>query len=342
MRSILVATLFVLFAVIAHAQESGVLYYDRTWAPSDEEDAMFVRRWERVNDTLYHVKDGYYSTGVLQMKGYSTDYREMRGKTGLFHYYHGNGKMSWEVTYANGLRHGQSQRWYPSGERSDSGTFTNGAHTGRWRYWHRNGTLRSEGEYQLGKQEGEGTTWYPNGQVETTGRYQKGLPVGVHKEYFSNGKIAGVAEYFAPGIGVAKWFDRDGTLRAEEQVVNDTIRAATYFTDNGKHNDQSRAEILPVPEGMDDMDELIEYIKDNLKYPELSRRNGHGGEVAITITIDEDGNLVDSYVSRSATETLDAEALRVLRQLTKWTQPRLHNREARITMTMPIIFKLED
>jgi TonB family protein len=224
----------------------------------------------------------------------------------------------------------------------DSGTFDNGARTGRWIGWYPNGQKRSEGEYVANRRVGEWTEWYPNGQVESTGKYYRGLPSGIHKTYHSNGALARELENFAPGIGTAKTYDRDGTLRGEEQIVNDTVRVGKYFRDDEEFADMSQAYVRPFPVGMEDKDDLFEYLDENLKYPEISRRAGHGGEVAITLHIDEDGNLVDAYVSHSATPALDEAALNVARTLTKWRPARIGNRESYYVFTLPIGFKLVD
>jgi hypothetical protein len=52
--------------------------------------------------------------------------------------------------------------------------------------------------------------------------------------------------------------------------------------------------------------------------------------------VDEQGNILNTSVSRSVCPELDAEALRVVEMMPKWKPGKPEN----VTMTLPICFKL--
>ncbi|MFJ1550237.1 toxin-antitoxin system YwqK family antitoxin [Streptomyces sp. NPDC088246] len=53
------------------------------------------------------------------------------------------GQMVYLDVYAEGIRDGLSQGWYPDGSRKSLGTVRNGVATGEFREWHPNGALKA-------------------------------------------------------------------------------------------------------------------------------------------------------------------------------------------------------
>ena len=86
--------------------------------------------------------------------------------------------------------------------------------------------------------------------------------------------------------------------------------------------------------------ELLNYISNNLKYPESAKANGISGRVPILLTINEKGEITDAKVIRGICPELDEEAVRLVKAMPKW-EPGYENGKAKTSYLMiPINFKL--
>ena len=74
--------------------------------------------------------------------------------------YHQNGRLSQEIPYAHGKRHGTAREYFDNGERRAEYTYWNGKKNGQKFVWYRNGHLRSKHYYQDDKLDGEARTYY--------------------------------------------------------------------------------------------------------------------------------------------------------------------------------------
>jgi TonB family protein len=63
---------------------------------------------------------------------------------------------------------------------------------------------------------------------------------------------------------------------------------------------------------------LTAFLHDNLKYPEQLRESRAGGTVVIMFIIDKDGNVVDPVVLKGVNESINQEALRVVKTMPAW------------------------
>lgn len=85
---------------------------------------------------------------------------------------------------------------------------------------------------------------------------------------------------------------------------------------------------------------LEKWVYEYLRYPSYAVQNGIQGRVVVDFIIDEKGNVTDAKVSRSVHETLDAEALRVIKASPKWKPGRHRGRKARVAMSVSVEFRL--
>ena len=63
---------------------------------------------------------------------------------------------------------------------------------------------------------------------------------------------------------------------------------------------------------------LILYFSQNIKYPAVAKENGIQGRVVCTFVVERDGSITDVQVARSVDQSLDKEAVRVLKSMPKW------------------------
>jgi TonB family protein len=87
--------------------------------------------------------------------------------------------------------------------------------------------------------------------------------------------------------------------------------------------------------------ELMKYISMNVHYPEAAMKTGTQGRVLVRFIIEEDGTVSDAKVVQRVSDELDAEALRVVSAMPKWTPGRQNGQPVRVKYTMPVTFRLQ-
>ena len=87
--------------------------------------------------------------------------------------------------------------------------------------------------------------------------------------------------------------------------------------------------------------ELHKFIISELQYPLEARVNKESGEVLIAFSVGMDGYISGVRVVRSVSESLDAEAVRVVRKMPPWIPGKKNGRPVRAEMSIPINFKVK-
>ena len=100
-------------------------------------------------------------------------------------------------------------------------------------------------------------------------------------------------------------------------------------------------EIDEQPEFPGGMDGLTHFLIENVKYPEVAKEKGIQGRVLVRFVIDEAGKVVGPKVVRPVNEYLDAEALRVVNAMPKWTPGKNGGKPVGIEYTLPVTFRLQ-
>lgn len=95
---------------------------------------------------------------------------------------------------------------------------------------------------------------------------------------------------------------------------------------------------MPVPPG--GKDGFIQYMIQNLKYPEAAKENGIEGMVMVTFVVKSDGSVENIEVIKGIGGGCDEEALRVVAESGKWTPGKLDGKTVNTQMTLPVQFRL--
>lgn len=124
----------------------------------------------------------------------------------------------------------------------------------------------------------------------------------------------------------------------EETVAPDSVVAVP--TDS-----VAKDEVFMVAEQMPEypggMKELFKFLQDNLKYPESAKKNNVQGRVIVQFVVEKDGTPTEFNVVRSVDPDLDAEALRVMKTMSKWKPGMQRGEVVRVKYTVPVTFRLQ-
>lgn len=100
-----------------------------------------------INDTSIlqeGLQEKFYPDGTLMMTG---NYSEGE-QSGIFTFYHDNGKVRSISTWENGKQHGKLQQFYKNGYQKLETTYVNGRKTGFEKVYWSNSKIRSEANYR--------------------------------------------------------------------------------------------------------------------------------------------------------------------------------------------------
>ena len=122
-----------------------------------------------------------------------------------------------------------------------------------------------------------------------------------------------------------------------ESVPQDTVKADGLQGKNSTVYDMvEQAPAFPGgPQAM------MQFIKDNLQYPQIAKENGIQGRVILQFVVDETGKVTDPKVIRSIDPSLDTEAIRLVLSMPRWIPGMQDGKAVAVRYTIPVIFKLE-
>ena len=96
-----------------------------------------------------------------------------------------------------------------------------------------------------------------------------------------------------------------------------------------------------MPEYPGGIQALFEYLQQNVKYPEDAVKQKIEGRVIATFVVETDGSINNVEVVKPAFPSLDAEAVRVLSAMPKWTPGMQSGKVVRVKYTVPINFNMK-
>jgi protein TonB len=85
---------------------------------------------------------------------------------------------------------------------------------------------------------------------------------------------------------------------------------------------------------------LMDFLANNIKYPQVAEENGIQGRVVLTFTVEPDGSLTEVKVVRGVDIALDKEAIRVVKSMPKWIPGKEGGQPVAVKYTLPITFHL--
>lgn len=106
-------------------------------------------------------------------------------------------------------------------------------------------------------------------------------------------------------------------------------------------NNQTFDVVEQMPAYPGGMKECLNFLALNLRYPAKAQEAGRQGRVIVQFVVRKDGSLSDFHILRSVDPWLDAEAIRVIGTMPKWTPGMQGGQAVDVKYTLPVTFKLE-
>lgn len=98
-----------------------------------------------------------------------------------------------------------------------------------------------------------------------------------------------------------------------------------------------------MPEFPGGQQALMEFLRQNVRYPEMERDNDVQGTVYVGFVVDKTGKVRDAQLLRGVPKGpgLDSEALRVVRMMPDWKPGMQSGKAVHVQFTLPVKFTLK-
>lgn len=135
-------------------------------------------------------------------------------------------------------------------------------------------------------------------------------------------------------------------LSETRSVVTDSVDNASLISSQDELNIPENREIYTqvdsLPEFQGGQAGIIKYLSRNTRYPEEAVKAGEQGRVILKFVIEKDGSVGEITVVNSVSESLDKEAIRLVKQSPRWTPGKIDGKPVASYYLLPISFRLQN
>ena len=134
------------------------------------------------------------------------------------------------------------------------------------------------------------------------------------------------------------------TVEGNDEVGGEVLKAKDDIKapEPPKHEENkifTVVEQMPMLPGGDAA--LMQYLSSNIHYPAVAAENGVQGRVVVGFVVERDGSITDVNVMRSVDPSLDREAVRVVKNMPRWTPGKQNGSAVRVKYQVPVTFRLQ-
>ncbi len=295
-----------------------------------------------------YVFRSFYGEVLVQETNYQD--KSLRVKNGSFKQFDlYDGKLEFEQMYQNDQLNGKRTYYYKSGKIKSITPFLNNMKNGKGVDYYESGAVKVEYEYKDDIETIPRVYYHENGTIKAkitthSATYQQ--PEHSHSHAFPRGyptyTNVNPIKYNNYLNGMFKLFDsmgqevcvgiyEEGKLMTPECHLYDSVEELNYMRVN--------SHTMPKFPGGDV--ELLKFFGSNIKYPPLAKQHDVQGMVILSFTIDENGGIEDLKIVRGIDPTIAEEALRLAKQMPKWSPGKVNGKPVKVAFKLPIRFKLE-
>jgi len=135
-------------------------------------------------------------------------------------------------------------------------------------------------------------------------------------------------------------------VKVEDVKIADTeADAKTEVQEFKQEEEVVEEEVFTIVESMPEFPggttKMMEYLRDNVKYPPAAKANGITGKVFVNFTIGKNGEIRDIKIIRGVHDLLDKEAIRVVKAMPTWKAGKQRGKAVSVSFNLPINFVLK-
>ena len=135
------------------------------------------------------------------------------------------------------------------------------------------------------------------------------------------------------------------TVKHQEEIDNEEYPAriigANSTIDLGfAKADNVFDEVDEMPQFPGGMAGMMQYLSQNIRYPQDARAAGAQGRVIVSFIVEKDGSISNARVAKPTYSSLDEEALRVVSAMPNWWPGKQNGEAVRVKYSVPVSFRL--
>lgn len=147
-------------------------------------------------------------------------------------------------------------------------------------------------------------------------------------------------------------YQSDKTTPTKTTPQNTASKATSQDTDTKTPTNQATSQpakefdgevyqiVEEMPEFPGGMQKLMEFISNNIQYPQVAREKGIQGRVFVSFIVEPDGSISNVKVLRGIGSGCDEEAVRVIKSMPKWEPGKQGGQAVRVNYQIPVNFNL--
>jgi len=194
---------------------------------------------------------------------------------------------------------------------------------------------------------------YHNGKLFTSGFYNNGKPDSTWMEYLGDNLVA--VKHFSQDnrVGIWEFYNTNGVL---EMKFDFSTGELTDFRNKEKMDPVQKMTLVPdetgtlkpavldrSPQRIMASGEYLRFFMYSLRYPHEAIDRHEQGTVWVAITVDENGQAVDYSIFKSASPSLDQEAIRVQKMVNcSYLPGTLNGQKVKSAFIQPVTFRLRN
>ena len=134
------------------------------------------------------------------------------------------------------------------------------------------------------------------------------------------------------------WYNRFSNSRLRVKIMRPRETDA-QVVEYSSISDEAFIEFESLPEFFGGTKALMDYINANKIYPQEAKERGIKGRVIVQYIIDVDGSICRERVIKSIDPQLDAEAIRLVRNMPSWEPGKMYGEPVPVSYTIPVTFR---
>ena len=307
-----------------------------TWEWYDGETGIVRKTETFVNGLSHGDYITFHPSGAVSTRGVTrNNLREGTWKQ----YYADTTKLQGVLEYKNNIA---KTVWYDSAtgaKRTEGGLLGNTFHGKFKKYYIGTDKVKHTFEYDTGLLEGLNTTYDEDGNVVEKSTWKKGKKYGTMKlNYEYSDKRWFEADFENDTLqGKLVIYYRDGKNKRVSKYEKGKVTSEKCFSEIGEP-----VPCLPMSTDAFFEENLMTYIGNNLVYPEQAKEEKLQGKVIVSFTVEEDGSVTAAKIDKGFNEHCDAEALRIISEMPKWTPAQIDGHTFSQRRSVPILFWLDE
>lgn len=185
--------------------------------------------------------------------------------------------------------------------------------------------------------------YYKSGQIKSEihyNPYKKMTKNGIRKEWYENGQLKKDIVYAKDTLeGQLLTYWENGQLKRKDNYEKGELIEGNIWDSTGKELEYYDFMILPeFPGGLDN---LMRFMRKEVKYPGKAKRKNIEGRVFITFIVDKEGYVNDVEVKKGVHELLDNEAVRAVKEFPQFKAGKEDGEKVNVRFILPINFNLK-